>query len=167
MTQRDIDREIQNSSTGRIMRDTSYSAFKVVVVLGATRDGRKVRVCPWSGNRKTFSGPQARDPGLLEPIDLDKLSARQRTVVRLAMDHIDRYGEVRWKNGAAIIGVKPWLFKPSTAPKSPIAGVIQLAPTAGQVQGNGVVKFSDNADGRAKLQKLNKTLGDFFFGRKR
>jgi hypothetical protein len=157
MTKFEFDTEILTTYTGRIMRKLDASAFKIVICLGPTKDGRKLRVCVWSDNKRKWSKPQTRETRQLDAIDLDAITAGQRRAVGHAINDVGsskvgQDGWCRWDGGAQSIG-KPWINK-SAPTKAPTAGVTKLASES----------FSATPEGRSKLQKLNQTLGNWMFG---
>jgi hypothetical protein len=109
---------------GRIMCDDSYSAVKFVIVVGESKDGQYVRVCPWSANKGAWSSPQRRNVRYLYPISYETISSRQRGAIDKAMSAVvKRDGFVTWKSGASRVGAA-WLHPPKT--NNPPQGVTKL-----------------------------------------
>lgn len=152
MTQADMDREIHNVSTGRLMRRVGTSGFKLVIVLGASKTPSKVRICVWSAIAKCWSLPQTARPSGLEPIVHEKLTQKQRKAVSDAIKHVHEHDYYVITGGLSQAKVgKPWLHK-TNAPRPETPGVTQLAP------------ITVSAVDKTKLQKLNNALSGWMFG---
>lgn len=174
MTARDIDNEIQNGSTGRIMQRLRTSGFKIVVVLGASRAQFKVRICVWSAVKKRWSLPQLSRAEDLQPVPQENLTARQKRVIADAISHIDEHhGSVVWArkgtlkgSGAERVG-KAWTFRggkprpPAPAGVTKLPSVIAVAGTAN------AAPLVITPESKSKLQKLNQSLSNFMFGGKK
>ena len=86
-------------------RDRTRSTFKVVIVLGPSQKGGKLRVCRWQHSYTRWSVPCAVFEHQLEPLTPDfDLTTRRGQVVSAAKRSVIG-GIVRWQIGGPYSGL--------------------------------------------------------------
>lgn len=98
--------EMKDLYAGLLVRATDYSAFRIVIVIAASRTPGKVRVSTWSDNSRSWSNVHTQRADRLEPLgDVAQLRPGQRAAVKHVVQAVaDAHGRVLTPDEAFSIG---------------------------------------------------------------